>query len=311
MPTTAQQLIQIVRQSASALAVAVMEQGNCEVGIDEGADPVDETTLFEIGSVTKTLTALLLAQMVVAGETTFDTAIGDVMAAGDNGKITLAQLATHTSGLPRLPHNLMAKAQATPDDPYSTYEADDLEADLQAHPVQPAPPDYSNYGFMVLGLVLSRIGNQSLGSLLRDRVFLPLGMTSAILDAAVDAPRLRVQGYAGNQPVPHWTKPLPGAGGVEASITDMTTYARALLDPSGSALAAALELTLQPPAGHDVCLSWQRAGSLLWHNGGTGGFSSFIGFDRDAGRAVVMLSNSGGTSDSLSAIGMAALVAGG
>jgi CubicO group peptidase (beta-lactamase class C family) len=307
VPGRADDAIRQIRQANAGLAVTVIEAGRVDVRLSSGADAITAETLFEIGSVTKTLTALLLAQMTLAGEVSLETRIGDELPAGENGTMTLGQLATHTSGLPRLPQSLMAKARVTPQDPNVDYRAEDLVADLQAHRATPGAPEYSNYGFMVLGLVLSTIAGQPLGVLLAERVFAPLGMAGATFSAATDAPDRRVQGYRGNEAVPHWSKPLPGAGGVEASIEDISAYLGAHLDPASSPMQAALHMTQRPLQQYGACLGWHQAGSALCHNGGTCGFSTFVGFDRNAGRGVGILANMGNAGDVVDAAGVRAL----
>jgi CubicO group peptidase (beta-lactamase class C family) len=307
MASRSEEAIGDVRQANISVAVAVIEGGSMDLRVDPGADPVSQDTLFEIGSLTKTLTALLLADMVLGDEAALETTVGEVVAAGDNGGITLGHLATHTSGLPRIPHNLMAKASLTPDDPYCAYDADDLLADLQGHPVKPGAPEYSNYGYMLLGLVLAKLGGQPFSALLTERVLRPLGMNTATLDAESDAPDRRVQGYRNNAAVPHWSKLLPGAGGAEASIKDMAAYLDAELNPAASELEIALEMTQRPLPAYDECLGWQRAGAALWHNGGTGGFSSFLGFDRSQSAGVVILTNTGGGAPSVDRAGFRTL----
>jgi CubicO group peptidase (beta-lactamase class C family) len=97
-------------------------------------------------------------------------------------------------------------------------------------------------------------------------------------------------GYAGNRRVPHWDQPLPGAGGVEASLDDMVELVRAQLDPDRTPIVAAVRSTHVPRA-EEQGLGWARRGPAVWHNGGTGGFSSFAGFRPDTATAVVVLTN--------------------
>jgi CubicO group peptidase (beta-lactamase class C family) len=132
-------------------------------------------------------------------------------------------------------------------------------------------------------------------------------MAGATIDAATEAADRRVTGYLHNKPVPHWSKLLPGAGGVEASINDVTAYLRAQLDPAAVELEVALEMTQRPISPYNECLGWQRAGSMLWHNGGTGGFSTFVGVDRGAGKAVGVLANMGSASALVDGAGFRAL----
>ena len=306
MNGAAQQVIADVRQSNSSVAVVSIRGHEQELVIDAGVDAVRPATFFEIASITKTMTALLLAEMVLAGEVRLDTAIGDVIDAGKNGTITVGQLATHTSGLPRLPGNLMMKASATPEDPYGHYGVDDLVAALHSDPPGPIVGEYSNYGYMVLGHVLTVVADNPYETLLRERVFDPLGMTDATADAFAIPEGRRVQGYRNNRPVQHWTKLIPGSGGVEASVEAMAIYLGAQLEPAATELDVAIEMT-QRGLGGDELLGWQQMGSVVWHNGGSGGFSSFIGFDRTTTMGVVVLTNAGGTSTAVDGAGFRVL----
>lgn len=277
------------RERASGIAVAVIEGDEQAIHLDAGAGPLNTSTRFDTGSVTKTFTALLLAQMVESGELALDTPIGDIVDAGDNGTITLVQLATHTSGLARIPGNLMAKAMETPEDPYSDYTADDLLEAVGTDPVGERSVAYSNYGYMLLGHVHTVAGAAPYTELLTARVLAPLELTETAV--SFDGVKDRVPGYAGSQPVSDWTEHVYGAGGVVASINDMAAYLRAQLSPSRTDLTAAIELTQRPHGSAEVPLAWQREAGALWHNGGTGGFGSMIAFDRAQGRAVAMLTN--------------------
>lgn len=305
MGLDADELLERLRREARCVAVAVRGHRDAEC-VDDVERLASKNHYFEIGSLTKPLTALLLARMVLAGELSLDMPIGAAIPVERNSNITLQELATHTSGLPRLPGNLMAKARETPEDPYGRYDADDLLAALDEDVAGSKAPEYSNYGYMVLALVLTKVAGCNYESLLRSHVLDPLGMIEATADPNSIPLEQRVQGFGPNdQPVPHWTKLLPGAGGVEASITSMAAFLHAQLDPASSPLEMAIEMT-QRVFG-DELLGWQRMGGLIWHNGGTGGFSSFLGFDRQAGSGVVILSNFGGGASTVDRAGLEAL----
>ena len=145
---TAAGIADAARERASGQAVLVVVGPDDVIHLDQGADPLTERTRFDVGSITKTFTALLLAQMAVDGDLDLE--------APAAGEMTYVQLATHTSGLPRLPANLMPKAMASHDDPYRDYTVEDLEAAIDDVTVTPGDVLYSNFGYMVLAWALAR-----------------------------------------------------------------------------------------------------------------------------------------------------------
>ena len=286
------------------VAVAVVTGSDVEHAIAPGADPLTLDTHFEIGSVTKTMTALLLARLVLLGAVELDAPIGALFDAGANSSITLRQLATHTSGLPRLPPNLLPKARLDPDQPYGSYTLDDLLDALRSEAATGgAAPEYTNYGYMVLGHALSVAADAPLAELLRVHVFDPLGMERTTAAPLVDDPS-RVQGYRDGRAVPPWRKLVGGPGGVDSTIVDLGRYVRAFLRPDSSELEVAIEMTLSPLGAGRELLAWQQYGSIRWHNGGSGGFSSFVAFDRPSDRGVALLRNLGGGDPALDRAGI-------
>lgn len=294
-----------------ALIVGVIADGERWIsGATDGSGTVpDAHTLFEIGSISKVLTALALADAVVQDQTTLDTPVEVLLAssmsvgAHPDGPIRLVDLATHTSGLPRLASNAFEEADMN--DPYAAYDADALAAFLRI--VEPATPPgstyaYSNAGAGLLGFALARAGETSYADLVRQRVLSPLGMDETFEEVPDALASRFVEAHgADGQPVEHWTwtEPTAGAGAWRSSVHDLLTLAEAAMDPSSTPLADALALSMQPHAeigaGQTMGLGWHRAptpfGDLIWHNGGTGGFSSFMGVVPDAGLAVVVMTN--------------------
>ena len=251
---------------------------------------------FEIGSVTKTMTATLVAFLESAGQLRLEDEIGRWLAAGANGGITVRQLATHTSGLPRLPPNLDL---GTVDraNPWAGFSFERAEEGLRQAVVVPgAPWLYSNFGYQLLGLVLERVSGYPYRTLITDRLLLPLGMTCSGSGASSRGTPL--PGHDRRGEVPRWDHPL-GAGGVEATIGDLARYAEACLHPPQTPLGAAITAALAPQFevedGRSQALAWQvRDDGIRVHSGGTGGFSSAVIIDPGRDRALAMLASCGG-----------------
>lgn len=303
---------EIVGEEQPALAVAtVTRDGTRTAAIGAGLDG-----RFEIGSISKGLTGLLFADMISRGEVTADTRVGDLLPVGGPvAGVTLAQLATHHSGLARQAPTVAELVRGfwsalSAGNPHGVTVARRLselaDADLDA-----PPATYSNVGFEVLGAALAAAGGVPYPQLLTERVLAPLGMDDTIVpvsDAELRPRDLRGETRGGRRADP-WTGEAFGpAGAVRADITDMAVLARALLDGRAPGIDA---LASRSTFDDEDSIGWAwftRAGTgLVWHNGGTGGFSSFLGIDRDAGAAVVVLSASGASPDRLTAAGFALL----
>jgi CubicO group peptidase (beta-lactamase class C family) len=250
---------------------------------------------FEIGSITKTMTATLLASLIGDGVLTLDDEIGRWLDAGPHGTITLEQLATHTSGLPRLAPN-----QPTDEvNPYRDFTAERAEEGLRAAVRTPdAGHVYSNFGYQLLGLVLERASGQRYRDLLTERLLGPLGMTRSGVGGAGGG--TRITGHAGGEPAGHWDFALPGPGAVEATIGDLARYLAACLAPPDGPLGTAIRLCQQPRVriGDQAAggLAWIFTDGLLFHNGGTGGFTASMAIDQAAGHAIAALVNTHGSS---------------
>jgi len=281
---------------AAVVAVACVDDAGTAVASSPHDAPVDAR--FEIGSITKTMTATLLALLEADGALRLDDEVGRWLSAGANGGITVRQLATHTSGLPRLGPN-MAIPPADPLNPYAGYGFAQAEEGLRVAVAAPgAPWLYSNFGYHLLGLVLERASGQSFQALFADRLFGPLAMAgSGVETSGIESSvaGIRLPGHALGGEVPHWDHPL-GAGGVESTIGDLARYARACLHPPstplGNAITAALTPQLPVADGRHQALAWQvRDNGIRAHDGGTGGFSSAVLIDPGRGRAVALLAS--------------------
>ena len=260
---------------------------------------------FQIGSVTKTFTGLLLAQMAAEGRVALDDPVSRYLPAAGRSEIRLVDLATHTSGYPRLPRAIKARMLLRPRDPYALVRDRHIDRAMRklSPKLGPRPHrfEYSNFGYAVLSRALAAAGGKPFGALLRQEVLGPLGLEEKItLETDEDPGRRRVYGHSlSGQELEHWHFPaLPGAGSLFASPSGMALYLAANLAPEGTNLKAAFELAHQPlrevEPGMQVSLGWlvrsSDDGPVHWHNGGTAGFGSFIGLDlaRRVGVAVLM-----------------------
>ncbi|WP_164103198.1 serine hydrolase [Candidatus Laterigemmans baculatus] len=274
--------------------------------LDRPAKP-DGKTIYEIGSISKTFTGLLLADAVVDGRVQLDQPVAEVVPdqvefpQHADGPILLKHLATHVSGLPRMPSNMKPKE---PQDPYADYGADGLYAFLSSHSLERGPEqkaEYSNLAFGLLGQILAEQSNTSYGELVEARIAEPLKMkdTTAEVDE-VKPSRLAVPYDANLERSSNWRfQSIAGAGAVCSTADDMLRYARAHLNPPRGPLGEAIELawkTQQPPLAEGdfaVGLGWHiaRDGETRWHNGQTGGYHSMIMIHRPSKTAVVLLAN--------------------
>lgn len=269
-------------------------------------------TLFEIGSVTKTFTALLLADGVERGLWRLDTPVAEllpgktVVPSGDGVQITLQHLATHTSGLPRSPSRLGVRENIaylrTGADPYEGLTETEVLEGLGNARLSCAPgrgkPRYSNLGFGLLGIAMTTFTGVDYGSLVRSRICEPLGLRDTVVDGQM-TPEQRHRMATGHRSRRRTAEPWPlpgiaGAGALRSTAADMRVFLAAQVDPGGTPLERAIRLThTTPPDGPaEKGLGWHRAGDdLLWHNGGTGGFRSIAIVAPQAGVVTFALIN--------------------
>jgi CubicO group peptidase (beta-lactamase class C family) len=290
----------LVRHNAwplAAVAVAGLRAGTWL----SGASP---TSGFHIGSVTKTFTALLLATMSTTGQVGLEDPVSRYLPAASGSPARLVDLATHTSGYPRVPLNLKRRMLLRLRDPYSLVRDRDVDRALRKLSRRPGPSphpfEYSNFGYGVLSRALAAAGGKPFAVLLRQEVLTPLDLGDVVPETDPDPERRRIFGHnSSGSEMEHWRNPaLPGAGSLFANVQGMRRYLEANLWPETTPLRVPLALVHEArhPAGPgiEVALGWLvRAtdqGPVHWHNGGTAGFGSFIGIDlaRHLGVAVLM-----------------------
>jgi CubicO group peptidase (beta-lactamase class C family) len=294
----------------SGLVVGIYDGGRREIyGFGKGPSgaPPNGRTLFEIGSITKVYTSLMFADSIQRREVALNTAVSDLLPPGvtaptrEKQTISLGHLAVHSSGLPRLPPTIAQHADAP--DPYAGYDEDALYRDL-VHTELVSPPGshivYSNYGAGLLGFLLGKKIGGGYKEALTARVLKPLKTEDTYLTVPPAAQGRRVKGTTTDLvETPYWTfDALAGAGALISSARDQLALVDAELDAAAggkSPLRPAMRLTQEPQLdvkGENVGLGWQIDGTgRYWHNGGTGGFHSFIGFDPKTKRGVVILAS--------------------
>ncbi|WP_431042760.1 serine hydrolase domain-containing protein [Streptomyces sp. P1-3] len=309
---------------ASTVVVVARQGGRRVVAVtgttahDGAARAADPHTRFELGSVTKTYTALLLADMVARGEVRYTDPIArflprGAVPPGPGSRITLLHLATHTSGLPRLPRGFLRRAVPLwCANPYAGFGTGDLLAALARTRPDPAPGTrvrYSNFGVGLLGLLLARAAGAGFPELLTDRVLAPLALSRT--GCADD--ESQATGYWHGRPRPSWRIPgLAAAGAVRSTGHDLLRYLEALLAPDTAAggapgsLRAALADVARPrlavrAGGDRISLLWnvrRRPGhDVYFHSGGTRGFVSLVGFSPQRDVALAAVANTSPTLD--------------
>ncbi len=273
-----------------------------------GALPLGPESVFEIGSITKVFTGILLADMAARGIVNLDDPVQKYAHEGvtipSHGKtpIRLVDLSTHTSGLPRMPSNF---TPADPANPYADYTVDQLHEFLSGYELARDVGEvceYSNLGTGLLGHILASINGSDWETLAKERILTPLHMTMTGVTLTNEMKKHLVRGHdlEGNVTA-NWQLPtLVGAGGLLSNAEDMLRFVDANLAPPTTPLEQAMRTSREPrvDAGPDmkVGLNWHIRSTdehkLVWHNGGTGGYRTFVGFDVERGVGVVVLENS-------------------
>jgi serine-type D-Ala-D-Ala carboxypeptidase/endopeptidase len=281
-----------------------------------GARPLDADSVFEIGSITKVFTATLLADMVDRGEVTLDDPVAKFLPdtvripERNSRKITLLDLTTQSSGLPRMPDNLRPKDFANP---YADYTAEQMFEFLGRYELPRdigASYEYSNLGVGLLGQALTRKAGKSYEALVKERILDPLKMDHTGVTLTPWMLDHLAKGHnAQSEPTANWDIPaFAGAGALRSTMNDMLRFARANLDPSGGRLQRVMQQTheIRKSAGRDdmsIGMGWHirrmNDRSVVWHNGGTGGYRTWIGFDKTKKIAAIVLTNSALPNDDL------------
>jgi serine-type D-Ala-D-Ala carboxypeptidase/endopeptidase len=268
-------------------------------------------TLFEYGSITKVLTANVLVQLAEEGVLSLDDSLNDFLPEAQRDPkwdaVTLLHLATHSGGIPGLPPNLnpmMRVLTGNADDPYADYDQAMLYAGVQATAMEGVGEtwQYSNYGYALLGYVLSKQMGVTYADVIQQRILDPLAMDDATIEGWSSdkiAPPLADDGSSGD----HWTlNAFESAGALRGTLLDGVAFLQASMSAcQDEDLVSRANCRAQQPTGmavrdgEEMGIGWVRTqgeeGVAIWHNGGTGGYSSFLGFNPETQIGVIFLYN--------------------
>lgn len=312
--------VEVAKVNQSIAIAMIDEKGTTFFGFGNtnttpDSKKTDENTIFEIGSITKVFTGILLAEAIKRGEVKLDDPVSKYLPAtvkmpSRNGReITLLDLTTHTSALPSLPTNFKP---ADNSNPYADYTVQQMYDFLTGYTltrdigVQSA---YSNLGVGLLGHVLALRAGMSYEDLVKARILKPLGMNDTSITLSPETRARTAQGFsADGEPTPLWDLPtLAGAGALRSTAKDMAKFIAANMGLAKTDLSESFDVSHKAQkdvsAKMKVGLGWHilnlSTGNVIWHNGGTGGFRTFAGFNPTLKRGVVILSNTSFSVDDL------------
>ncbi|MFA9218960.1 MAG: serine hydrolase domain-containing protein [Sphingomonadaceae bacterium] len=295
--------VKALGERKGAAAVGVWRDGAASYGKAARTDGVQGDPLFEIGSISKVFTGLLVAQAVERGDLTLDDKLGtllkdDVKLSPDVGAVTLRQLLTHSSCLPRMPANFTNYDEQTP---YVSYDRRLLWAalaELKLPHAAPCDPVYSNMGFAVLGELMARRYQKPWDQLVAENITGPLGMRDTMQHLNGQASRL-APAYNGTKSTPPWDFiAFAGAGSLRSTPADMLVFSRAILAGKNGPLGAAVPRLLQPlgkfdggEIGYGIMMRGPLAQRSYFHGGGTGGFRADWLLLPDQQQALIVLAS--------------------
>lgn len=258
-------------------------------------------SVFEIGSITKTFTANVMVQLYLEKLIDINKPIRKYLKVKlkDKPNFTFINLSNHTSGLPRLPSNLVDDLSKYPQNPYAKYTNEDLEYylknELSLIEKIGAKSLYSNLGVGLLAYTLCEVTHKSLEELYTQRIFTPLNMmNSSSIREKINMPIVKGLGKDGNEVLGWDFEALAGAGAILSNVEDMAKYAQnIMIDNEINTVLSTETISINDNFG--VALGWhllkENGNSLLWHNGATGGYNSSMCVDRENKKSVIILSN--------------------
>lgn len=279
-----------------------------------GKEPVDEHSVFEIGSITKTFTGIILADRVINGKMNLDDPLQKYLPEGvtaptRNGmSIKLVHLSNHTSSLPRMPGNFNPVNPANPFADYSEKQLYDFLKNYELPRDIGSQYEYSNYAAGLLGHIMATTQGTTYEALMIDAIAGPLGMQNTRITFTPNMKKNLAMGHHDGIQVENWDlNTLAGAGAIRSTAVDMLKYLRANMGKEKSKLYPAMQLSHKNSraegASPIVGLGWHATVSpdaeIIWHNGGTGGYRTFAGFVRGGARGVIVLSNSTASVDDI------------
>jgi len=307
--TSGREFSQLDLPKQAVVSAAVVTEAGTEF-FRVGEAEADEHTLFEIGSVTKVFTALATAQLTLADPALPATTVGGMIEGGvsdDLKQRTVLELLTHTSGVERLPPSFgMLYLIWHRQDPYRSYDEKALRKDLGRTSIASKRGQflYSNYGYMILGLLLEGLADQSYEQIIKTGILDPLGMSSSFVHYTPENADACIQGFGETgTKVGIWRHHSSApAGAIKSNAHDLAIFMRAFLylgeNSLGQAMAKSLQVETPVSGRRSLAFGWQvsryKNKVIYWHNGATGGYRAFVGMIPEEKRAVVLLCNYAG-----------------
>lgn len=305
-------------QANIGIAIGIIDEGgmhyyNYGVKSLESKEPIDEYSIFEIGSISKTFTGIILAEMVLQGKMKLDDPVQKYLPDGvtcptyDDKVITVGHLINHTSALPRMPDNFNP---ANPSDPYVDYTEELMYEFLNSCKLERAigsEYEYSNFAMALIGHLLATQNNMSFEDLMVKTIAGPLAMENTRVVLSENMQKNLAIGHNGSREVSNWNLGiLAGAGGIRSNAVDMLKYVSANMGKKELAIYPAMELshinTTSEEVDVEVGLAWHLSKlgdkNIVSHGGATGGYQTYAAFVKGGDMGVVVLSNSNnGVSD--------------
>lgn len=284
--------------------------------------PFNAETIFEIGSITKTFTANLLFQLAEQKILDIQNPVLNYLPPGFNNdsvlqKVTLSNIASQTSGLPRLPSNLDRIKEYTLMQPYQFYTREHLYSYLKdLKKINPSSYAYSNLGFGLLSTIEENVTAKSFESLLNKHIFQPLQMDNSYIAAKKNIAD-SATGYFYGRPADYWQFDcLAGAGAIKSTAADILNYLDAHIEYKNENFSAVVHKIIQPvkpvTTNMQICYGWHTLEDLkhrvFWHNGGTYGFSSFAAFEPNTKTSIVLAANATGDNTALDKLAVDLLI---
>tara|TARA_R110002033_G_scaffold169897_3_gene211266 strand:- start:30471 stop:31592 length:1122 start_codon:yes stop_codon:yes gene_type:complete len=297
----------ILLPNNTELSIAIIERGKTKfIGIKRVNDTIklikNYQSIFEIGSISKVFTATLLSSLVLEKKIKLDDAIQDYIdfKISINDNITFIELANHTSGLPRLPPNLDFSV-VDDNNPYKDYDSQKLTEYLSGKIKLNQKPgikyEYSNLGYGILGFQLVALAKTTYEDLLKQKIFTKFGM----LNSTTQRNKVNHEIVSGLKPdgnlAMNWDfNALSGCGAILSSTEDLSKFALAQFDKKNKELVLTQEPTFKVNEKISLGLGWhilhnKNQNELVWHNGGTGGYSSSMALDIKNKKGIIILSN--------------------
>ena len=299
-----QQVVGIIVAKVSSNSVEVQSAGSTAIGNET---PPDINTIFEIASITKAITGLVVAEAVLEGriseQAVAQSYLPNIVLPKSLPPITLRHLVTHTSGVPGYYGDFFKPRDIL--NPWADFSFFELRRFLQQTKLENKPGEvhsYSNIGAGLVGHLLATVYKNSYEQIIQQKIALPLGLKDTGLRLTKEqqmrfAQAHQIKNYGHFLVNPHWDhSSTPAAGAIRSSMKDMIVLAKSLLD-SQSKFYKLFSYAQIPrnkiDANTAIGLFWINSGNhVIWHNGATFGMSSFIGINTEKRTAVIVLSNS-------------------